>query len=322
MKKFLKVLLCIGIVLGLFWGVVNIIPTHKAVEDTNPWRKEDKVLISAHRGGSELNPENTKMAFDYVIKTTSYTDIIELDVWLTKDNVLAINHDATVNRMALAEGSEDVEVSSHTFEELKAYNLGRNFVDREGKKPYENLSIEEANKKGLTIISFEDFLKEYNGYRDFRVFVEIKDKKDKCCLAVDEVEKLLAKDEYKWWKDRIMFISFTSGVVDHVIENYPGRYVAGMGYGMVPQLAGSVLALDSLFKSEYQSIQTSMEVKAGPISINCATKRFVKSAHKRNQCVAYWTIDDEDDMKFLINIGTDVITTDCPDVLAKLIGKI
>jgi glycerophosphoryl diester phosphodiesterase len=65
-----------------------------------------------------------------------------------------------------------------------------------------------------------------------------------------------------------------------------------------------------------------MQVEAGPIKINCATKRFVKSAHRRNQCVVFWTINEEEDMTHLINIGTDVITTDCPDVLAKLIGKI
>ena len=322
MKKFLIVLSIVLLSLGLFWGIVNLIPVHKSIKETNPWRKTDKVLISAHRGGAELNPENTKMAFDYVIKETSYTDIVEIDVLLTKDNVVVINHDDTVNDMALPDGSDDVRIDSHSFAELKAYNLGRNFENLEGKRPYENYTLEQAEEAGLTIMSIEDFFREYNGYRDFKVFVEIKDDETKCRQAIDEIEKLIAMEEYSWWDDRIMYISFTSDVVDYTLENYEGRYVACMGFGMVPQLAGSILRLDSLIKSEYHSIQTSMVASAGPISINCATKRFVKSAHKRNQSVVYWTIDNEEDMLHLIDIGADVITTDRPDVLAKLIGKI
>jgi hypothetical protein len=49
MKKLLKVLLIILASLGIFWGVVNIIPPHKVVEE-NTWRKTEDVLISAHRG--------------------------------------------------------------------------------------------------------------------------------------------------------------------------------------------------------------------------------------------------------------------------------
>ena len=62
-----------------------------------------------------------------------------------------------------------------------------------------------------------------------------------------------------------------------------------------------------------------MITKAGPISINCATKQFVNSAHRRNQCVAYWTINEEEDMRHLISIGADVITTNHPDLLAEVL---
>lgn len=321
MKKFLKVLLGIVIVLGLFWGVVNIAPTYK-VTDNNPWRKNDNVLISAHRGGADLNPENTKMAFDYVIKETSYTDIVEIDLMLTADNYLVINHDKTLNKLALPEGSPDVTVATSTYKELSEYNLGRNFVARDLSHPYENYTIEQAKENGLTIMLFDDFLKEYKECRDIRLFVEIKEPKERCEDAVDAFETIVAKEENAWWDERIMMISLTAKAIEYSLEKYPNRYVGALGFGMAPQLVGSLLCLDSLFKSKYQCIQTSMITKAGPIEINCATKRFVNSAHKRNQSVVYWTINEEDDMRFLIELGTDIITTDCPDVLAKVIGKI
>ena len=321
MKKIWKVLLIIVLGLGLFWGVVNIIPAYEVVE-TNTWRKEDKVLISAHRGGAELNPENTKMAFDYVIKETTYSDIIEIDVWMTSDNVLVITHDETINRVAGIEDKDPVYIEQHTYAELSQYNLGAYFVTRDNKTPYKDLSTTEAENLGLTIMTFDDFLADYNNVRDFRVFIEIKTKKDNYVDAVEYVEKLMAKDENSWWRDRYMYISFNSNVYKYTLENYPDIYVAGMGFGMAGQLIGAKLGLDSLFKSKYHSIQTSMITKVGPLKINCATKRFVNAAHKRNQTVAYWTINDEADMQKLIDIDADIITTNAPDKLARLIGKI
>lgn len=320
MKKFLIVLLIIVSSLGLFWGVVNIIPAYKVVEE-NVWRKDDNVLISAHRGGAELNPENTKMAFDYVLKETTYTDIVEIDVWMTSDNVLVITHDKTINRVAAIENEEEVVIEEHTYAELSQYNLGKYFEDRDGNKPYKDLSISKAKELGLTIMKFDDFLSEYNNVRDFRIFIEIKTKDDSCREVVDYVEELIAKEENSWWRDRYMYISFNSEVYKYVLKTYPNVYVAGMGFGMAGQLIGSKLCLDSLFRTKYHSIQTSMITKVGPIGINCATKRFVNAAHKRNQTVAYWTINDVDDMQKLIDLGADIITTNAPDKLASLIGK-
>jgi glycerophosphoryl diester phosphodiesterase len=320
MKKLLKVLLIILASLGIFWGVVNIIPPHKVVEE-NTWRKTDDVLISAHRGGAELNPENTKMAFDYVIKETSYCDIIEIDIWKTSDDVIVITHDATLNRVACIPEETPINIEESTYSELSQYNLGKYFEDRNGDKPYENISLDEAKELGLTIMTLKEFFTEYQKVRDFRIFIEIKTKDDSCKELVDDIEAMVATEEFSWWNDRYMYISFNSGVYKYTLEKYPNRYVAGMGFGMATQLAGAKLCLDPLFRTKYHSIQTSMITKVGPIGINCATKRFVNAAHRRNQTVVYWTINDVDDMQHLINIGADIITTNAPDKLATLIGK-
>ena len=60
-----------------------------------------------------------------------------------------------------------------------------------------------------------------------------------------------------------------------------------------------------------------MSRKVGPIIINLATKNFVDKAHERNQTVAYWTINDLEEMRLLIEIGADIITTDSPDLLKE-----
>jgi glycerophosphoryl diester phosphodiesterase len=56
---------------------------------------------------------------------------------------------------------------------------------------------------------------------------------------------------------------------------------------------------------------------AGPLKITAATKQFVNQAHKRNQTIAFWTINEPEDMDICIEIGADIITTDAPDVLAQ-----
>lgn len=319
LKKFLIILSSIVVSLALFWIIVGVIEPYQ-VTDVNPWRSE-RTLISAHRGGANLNPENTRMAFDYVINETPYTDVVEIDVRLTKDDELVIIHDASINRTGLDYETEEILVRESSYNDLAKYNLGINF-EKNGQKPYSDTSkLTEKERKGLTIMKLTEFFDEYKEVRDFKLLLEIKDEKEDAKLAVDKVEELLAMEKYSWWDERTMIISFSTDAVNHVIENYPDRYVAGMGYNMVPFLIGSVLGLDSLFKVEYQSIQTSMITKAGPISINCATKTFVNSAHRRNQCVAYWTINERSDMEYLISIGADIITTNSPDLLAEVLGR-
>ena len=51
------------------------------------------IQVCAHRGVSSDHRENTLEAFHAAVQQEA--DSIELDVWLTKDNQLAIHHDKT-----------------------------------------------------------------------------------------------------------------------------------------------------------------------------------------------------------------------------------
>lgn len=304
----------------IVFGVINLLPVSKVVED-NPWMKVDKTLISAHRGGAKLNPENTKKAFDYVIKETNYCDIVEIDIRTTKDNILVINHDSTINRVALEDNQEDINIGNSTFEELKQYNLGRNFVDRDKNKPYLDLTLEEAKNEGLIMMSLEEFFIEYQEVRDFKLFLEIKEDGDLANKTADKVMEYLNSDKYSWWKSRTMIISFTDSVLDYIAEKYPEQYLGALGYKIAPEIAFEILKLNPLYKPKFQCFQTPMVNNLGPISINMATEKYVKMAHKRNQTITYWTINNEKDMQKIIDIGADIITTDAPDVLEKLLNK-
>lgn len=322
LKKIGKTLAIIFLIIVLFWGIVNLIPVKKVV-DENPWLKTDKTLISAHRGGSNLNPENTEKAFDYVIMETTYTDIIEIDVMTTKDNVIVINHDSDINDMALDDDDPTIRIDEHTYEELTNYNLGKNFIDQKTNiAPYAEYTLDEARKEGLTLMRLEDFLAKYKNIREIKLLLEVKEESEKGYKVVDKVQAFFEQEQYSWWKDRTMIISFADDVINYTIQNYPTQYVGALGYKIVLEVVFQKLGLNSLYSADYQSLQIPLTKKIGPLNINFATKGMVKMAHKRNQSIAYWTINEEEDMKMLIEYGADIITTDAPDVLAKLLGKI
>ncbi len=83
-----------------------------------PQQKHSFTVI-AHRGDHTPMPENTLAAFENGIKNG--VDYVEIDLRTTKDSVLVIMHDATVDRMTTGHG----KVSELTFPEiqqLKVFN--------------------------------------------------------------------------------------------------------------------------------------------------------------------------------------------------------
>ena len=73
-------------------------------------------LISAHRGGNTLAPENTLDAYEAAFALG--VDFIEVDVRESKDGVLVANHDDTVDRTSNGTGA----IADKTLAELKALN--------------------------------------------------------------------------------------------------------------------------------------------------------------------------------------------------------
>jgi glycerophosphoryl diester phosphodiesterase len=75
-------------------------------------------IVSGHRGGKEDGlPENSIAAFENTLKYT--TSFFEIDPRLTKDSVIILMHDATLERTTNGKG----KVSDYTWAELQQLNL-------------------------------------------------------------------------------------------------------------------------------------------------------------------------------------------------------
>jgi glycerophosphoryl diester phosphodiesterase len=68
----------------------------------HPFFASSRPLVFAHRGGARLAPENTLDAFDNGLALGA--DGIELDVRLSRDRVVVVHHDATLDRTTTLRG--------------------------------------------------------------------------------------------------------------------------------------------------------------------------------------------------------------------------
>ncbi|WP_143962031.1 glycerophosphodiester phosphodiesterase family protein [Litoribacter populi] len=89
------------------------------------WDPARKPTVSAHRGGPYPGfPENAIETFNNTLSNTAA--IIEFDVALTKDSVLVLMHDNTLDRTTNGSG----KVRDYSFEEIRKLRL----VDNDGKE--------------------------------------------------------------------------------------------------------------------------------------------------------------------------------------------
>jgi glycerophosphoryl diester phosphodiesterase len=83
---------------------------------------ESKILVHGHRGARALRPENTIPAFEYAIQAGA--DVLEMDVAVTKDNVLVISHDPHINAEICTGPHPGIAIHELTLAELRQYDCG------------------------------------------------------------------------------------------------------------------------------------------------------------------------------------------------------
>jgi len=96
-------------------GVLAASPARTAFAADGPPHKT--VLVIAHRGAHKTVPENTIASLEKAIDLG--IDYVELDVRRTKDGVLILMHDASINRMTNGKG----KIEDLTYEEIHKFDI-------------------------------------------------------------------------------------------------------------------------------------------------------------------------------------------------------
>lgn len=334
MKKH-KTLKIIGGILALlvvFFAVVNVIPPAKNVE-SNPFVVGNgaRPMIAAHRGGGANNPENTMLAFREAV-TNIGAQIIESDLYLTKDGYLVYNHDEYVDETCNINGDITLDevkalcedesnrhyISDLTLDELRQYNFGYYFEDENGDRIYKD--VDNHAELGLRIATVEELFAEfYNDYPDLMFIVEIKNSGDDGIKACRILYDTLC--EYPEYMDNIVIGTFHDEIEAELKNNYP-ELMRGASTGVA---AGFILTqyfgVNIFNNSDFACLQIPMSYDVSILNIPLDKQTLVNRAHKRNIAVQYWTINDPDEMRQLISMGVDAIMTDNPKLLKQVLDE-
>lgn len=321
--KTVHILTKLGIVLGsiiIVFLVLNFIPVTKAT-DKNVILEKDDILIMAEKGGYIAYPANTRKAFDNVIKNSSYSDIVELDVRTSKDGVLVVWEDETINSAAIKDVEADkVYVRDTNVEDLKKYNLGNNFIDQSNKKPYENITSYVS--QGLSMLTFEEFVERYITSRSSVYYlVDIQEEGNAGKEAVDKAVEFLKDEEYDSFRKRVFFATSDIDVKEHINEKYPDYVVCGEGKYVNPLVNFSKLGFPFLYKSDYELVQVNMNHQA-LFKFNLAKKQFLRKMEARNMAAIYLNILTKEDIETLYEIGAHVIASGNPKFVDQTIKEL
>ena len=170
-------------------------------------------LNIGHRGIPANAPENTVEGSLFAYEQGA--NVIELDVYLTKDNEVVVMHDGTTGRTC----NKDLNVEASTLAQLKELYVN---------KGYENNS----KYKNCRIPTLNEYLEAFKG-KDCQLFIEIKSGK----TAIVKAMKACI-EEYDMY-DQCSVITFNEGIMAAMRKDYPemsvGALCSGYMNGLDPE---------------------------------------------------------------------------------------
>jgi len=251
------------------------------------------ILVHGHRGARAIYPENTIPAFEYAIKIGA--DVLEMDVAVTKDNVLVISHDPHINAEICKGPHPGVAIHDLTLAELHEYDCGAL------KNPH---FAKQQPVPGTRIPTLDEVLSLSHG-NDVQFNIETKS-------FPDHPELTPSPDVFaRMLLDVIRKHQLDSRVI---VQSFDFRTLRA-----AKRLAPNI-RLSALWEGASRPfVDIALEGEAGIISpeFKLVTPLQVKSAHAAKIQVVPWTADKSADWQMLIEAGVDAIITDDP---AALIG--
>lgn len=250
----------------------------------------------AHQGGNHLRPGDTMVAFRHAVELG--VDVLEMDVHATRDGVLVVIHDDTVDRTTNGAGA----VSDLTLEELRSLDAGYNWPLHleTDERPYRGA--------GVTIPTLEEVLREFPS---MPMVIEIKQADPPIVEAFGEMLRQYGR------AGNTIVASFHPAVMEDFRGQFPEFATAGVEPEIRRFFVMNKLFLGGLFHPEMDAFQ--VPERFGNLTV--ITPRFVRVAKRRGLDVHVWTVNNPDDMERMLDAGVDGIMTDRPDLLMAVLAR-
>lgn len=308
-------LVIVGVLAGMYFHRSS--PEEVIVyETTNPFTKNTP-QIAAHRSGAGILPENTLLAFRSCTENDDYKpDVFEFDLHMTADGVPVLLHDDELDRTADSElvfGETGVLAKDKTYDELRQLNMGAKFTADDGSMPYAELHGEDVPDE-LRILSLTDALDYLSGKGDFHYVIEVKDGGELGKQCVDILYQTLKERDLI---DNVAFGSFNGEISDYKDEKYPDLIRGAYASEVLDFYIASLLDKED-YEPTFGVLQIPFANAKESYYMNLGTARLINYAHKHNLAVQYWTINEAEDMEYLMSVGADCVMTDYPDIAYKV----
>lgn len=237
-------------------------------------------MLIAHRGFSGCYPENTLLAFREALKLP--VDGIELDVRRTRDGVLIVIHDETVDRTTGGSG----RVSDLMWDEIQQLDAG----------PWKGEAF-----RGERVPRFDEVLQLVKGQTVLHV--EIKQPGIERQVA----ETLRHYDAVRW----VTLASFSPKAITAAKKAMPE-----VSYVLIGGQRGGMG--DEAFAA---FVHEALRHGATAVTLHHSafTPARVRFCHQRSLFVGAWTVNDIALAARLMAMGVDAIASDVPDVLLTVL---
>ncbi len=283
----LATVLVLILVLGVF-----LLPVRKV--DPHPAIVYDEFRNIAHRGGADLAPENTLPAFRRGLEAGA--DILEMDVHHTADARLVVIHDFSVDRTTDGSGAVD----SLTLAQLQELDAGYHWRDASGSYPYRG--------RGIRIPTLQEV---FEAFPEQRMVVELKP--SDAVVARDLCSALSACGT----AESVVVASFHYSALRAFRAACPEVATSASSREATVYWLLHAIGLSKLYSPAFNVLQMPMRAR----SLQLITPRFVRKARARGLPVEVWTINDDQAMVELLDLGVDGIMTDRPDLLRQVLRR-
>lgn len=240
-----------------------------------------QVEILAHGGGQGVAPTNTLLALQTAARDGA--DIVEIDVQLTKDNVLIVHHDDTLDAATDLSGP----IASLTWAQIAALDKGGRAI----------INGRTFSGTAAKVARLDDVLA---ALPNRRWNIEIKNNSaiggDQTCQSIKRAG--LAR--------LVLVASFHDSAMASFRAACP-QVATSMAPNEIRKFVfGAHLRLARFVNTPAVAVQ--VPVAAGGFDLTDA--RFVAALKARNIKLHYWTINEPSQMRALIDAGADGLLTD------------
>ena len=249
--------------------------------------------IIAHQGSSLDLPPNTLEAFQLALDQGA--DIIELDIWRSKDGPWVVIHDRNLSRIT----GVNKDITKLTFEEIQLLDAVYNFSDSSGNYLYRN--------KGYKIPSLEQVFKQFNNEK---INIEIKTVSK---LGLSDLVQMIKK--YQMEK-KVLVVSFSYNVIKKFrkISNNQIATAASKSDIMRMIYFGKL----PWYKIRFEAFQMPFYSKKVE-RYGLKNTEWIGKMRSKGMEVHYWTVDNSEDIKKAFSIGAGGVITNKPKIAYDLL---